>query len=78
VQGWGWGKLEHCTHSAPWVPEDKGPLPLCAWVRTGVGLWLGLWEEAAPVGQLHVGLRDPYAQAEFPLEGLSVAWCSEV
>lgn len=42
-------------HSAPWVPEDKGPLPLCGLVRTDVGLWLGLWKKLLLSLQLHVG-----------------------
>lgn len=53
MQAWGWGELQHLS-SAPWVPEDKGPLPFCGWVRTCVGLWLDCGKKLPLSLQLHV------------------------
>lgn len=77
MQEWGWGKLEHCTQPlgslrtrAHFLSAPGSELVLgCGW-DSGKKLLLSL--------QLHVGLRDPYTQAEFPPEGLRVPWCPEV
>lgn len=63
--GVGVGKLKH-LHSAPWVPEDKGPLPFCGWAMLCWAMYGWDSGKKLPLSQqLHVSLRDPYTRAEF-------------